>query len=372
MVRRELLNQLGQRQFMSACTSWLGYGLQAFVLRDTVPLHLLLGWVGLMALIEVINGFHGHMLQQRLDNPPALRRTLIAHSITQFFTGLVWGAVLLLPGVAQSPSMLLFNLIVMVAVVIMTVHNLCFHPGPHWANGLGMIVAPLYGAFVSGALPAELGGATLAMFVITRIYSRTTRRLTEEVITVNVAKVAMADELREANEQLTKALAKITEMSSRDPLTGCLNRNAFLDFAQGERARAQDGRPAFGLIMLDLDFFKQVNDRHGHGIGDGVIIATADLLLRQLRSKDSLTRWAGEQFLCLIAEVNLPELREKAEALRVSLAAQPLRVSGIALPTTASFGIATPKPGESLGQSIERVERALADAKRDGRNRVCG
>ncbi len=371
VVRREMLRQLGRRQFMSACTSWMGYGLQAFVLRATVPLNLLLTWAGLLVLIEVINGFHGRMLQQRLDNPPALRRTLIAYVITQFFTGLVWGAVLLLPGVAQSPAMLLFNLIVMVAVAIMTVHNLCFHPGPHWANGIGMVLAPLYGAF-TGVLPGELGAATLAMFAITRIYSRTTRRLSEEVITVNVANVAMSDQLREANEQLTRALAKITEMTSRDPLTGCLNRSAFMELAQREHARVQRGQTSFGLILLDLDHFGRVNDSFGHGVGDGVIVATADLLLSQLRSADALARWGGEEFLCLIADVGQEALRAKAEALRGSLALKPVEVSGVALLVTASFGIGLADAGESLGQTLERVARAQQEAKLGGRNRVCG
>ncbi len=368
-MRRELLRQLSQRQFMSACTSFLGYGLQAFVLRNLVPLPILLGWTGLMALVEFINGIHAVMLKRRLDDPPALRRTLIAYVITQFFTGLIWGAVLLLPGVAQSPSMLLFNLIVMVAVAIMTVHNLCFHPGPHWANGLGMILAPLYGAFVTGVLPAELGAATLAMFVITRIYSRTTRRLTEEVIAVNVANVAMADQLREANEQLTKALTKITEMTSRDPLTGCLNRSAFLELAQREHSR--NARPAFGLILMDLDQFKQINDEHGHGVGDAVILAVADLFLRQMRPVDSMARWGGEEFIFLIAEESTEVLRARAEDMRLSLALKPLEVAGLLLPVRASFGIGLALPGESMSQSMDRVERALREAKRGGRNRVC-
>jgi diguanylate cyclase (GGDEF)-like protein len=125
--------------------------------------------------------------------------------------------------------------------------------------------------------------------------------------------------------------------------------------------------------MLDLDLFKQINDRHGHTVGDGVLRTVAGVLKRNLRKVDLLARYGGEEFCVLLPRVAKPEALEVAEKLRRAIAAAPLPgpEKDVALSITISIGVA------SLGTDavdaaglVERADFALYEAKRLGRDRV--
>jgi diguanylate cyclase (GGDEF)-like protein len=158
------------------------------------------------------------------------------------------------------------------------------------------------------------------------------------------------------------------EQASTDHLTGLANRRRFERTLEREVARtARHGRP-FSLITLDIDYFKQVNDTHGHEAGDEAIRSIARVLQQGTRGVDLAARIGGEEFAVILTETNLAGAVEVAERLRLAVKAVELpSMGGIA----ASFGVAEcPSQAETARELLARADAALYEAKRKGRDRV--
>jgi diguanylate cyclase (GGDEF)-like protein len=157
-------------------------------------------------------------------------------------------------------------------------------------------------------------------------------------------------------------LSEYRERSERDPLTGILNRQAF-----DERVRAV-GAGGGMLIMADLDHFKDINDRHGHAVGDEAIRAFAGLL----RAVGVLGgRIGGEEFAIFLPGASPAQGVQVAEGLRLAFAMKAIGAAGMQVHATASFGLTTCAPGEALHGCFARADAMLYKAKNSGRNRVC-
>ena len=168
----------------------------------------------------------------------------------------------------------------------------------------------------------------------------------------------------------------LTNLSVRDPLTGCYNRRhlnaALLD---GEIARARRYRLSLSLIMCDLDGFKAINDTYGHHAGDALLRGFAHLLQAMTREAvDTVVRYGGEEFLILLPETRLDGAVELAERIRAAFAARRVEHGDVVLATTASFGVvgADFGAGEAITPQglIAVADELMYDAKRGGRNRV--
>jgi diguanylate cyclase (GGDEF)-like protein len=180
----------------------------------------------------------------------------------------------------------------------------------------------------------------------------------------------MRERMREQREQLAAALVRIGELATRDELTGCLNRRAMLErMAEAGVARRCLGQPMC-LVLLDLDHFKQVNDRHGHAVGDQVLKGFADLARAQLRGTDLLARWGGEEFLLLLEASPAEQGERCVQRLLDTLAATRFGDDGSGLAVTGSAGLAECRGDDCLASALERADRALYRAKAEGRNRV--
>lgn len=164
------------------------------------------------------------------------------------------------------------------------------------------------------------------------------------------------------------------DLARRDPLTGLNNRRGFIQQAQlrWQQAAAAPGQ-RLAVVMLDLDHFKQVNDRHGHAAGDSALVAVAALLASSCRLGDVLARWGGEEFVLLLPDTGLAHAHALAERMRQRVESQPVLAGSVALRLTASFGVADcepAQPGSGLEALLRTVDEQLYAAKRDGRNRV--
>ncbi|MBN8506385.1 MAG: GGDEF domain-containing protein [Burkholderiales bacterium] len=171
-------------------------------------------------------------------------------------------------------------------------------------------------------------------------------------------------------EEVREAMAKLQTLAERDALTGLFNRH------QGERllARAlrrhQRSGTSFAVALIDLDHFKQVNDRHGHAAGDAVLRHFAKVAQRCLRDTDTLARWGGEEFLVLLDDAHLDATRTTIERLRQAVQMNPVPLERGSLGVTASVGATVARRGESAEPLLRRADAALYRAKSNGRNRV--
>jgi diguanylate cyclase (GGDEF)-like protein len=155
-----------------------------------------------------------------------------------------------------------------------------------------------------------------------------------------------------------------------DELTSVWNRHAILDIALREVEAAREHRQTVGLVMIDLDFFKRVNDGHGHAVGDAVLREVSARLRAAIRATDAVGRYGGEEFLVVMPECSLATAVAASERVRQAIAA-PIEVNGVHLTITASFGIAVHQgDGTSLDATIRAADLALYRAKADGRNLV--
>ena len=166
--------------------------------------------------------------------------------------------------------------------------------------------------------------------------------------------------------------ASLEELAMTDQLTGLPNRRSFDTRLGIEFRRAQRyGRP-LSVALLDLDFFKRVNDSRGHAAGDMVLIETASLIRRYLRESDVAARYGGEEFIVLLPESGEDAALVAAEKLRQVIEAHRFGDSASPLPLTVSIGVASlPYAGiDSPARLVELADRALYRAKETGRNRV--
>jgi len=159
----------------------------------------------------------------------------------------------------------------------------------------------------------------------------------------------------------------VEELSNTDRLTQLFNRMKLDAEIQKEIVRAERYEHLFSVILIDVDYFKEVNDTYGHQIGDQVLIKIADLIRSNIRESDILGRWGGEEFLVICPETPSEKAMVLAEKLRNSILNFEFTTVGTKTP---SFGVASFQPGEKEEAVIGKADEALYRAKELGRNRV--
>ena len=158
---------------------------------------------------------------------------------------------------------------------------------------------------------------------------------------------------------------------SRDPLTGLLDRTSFRALLEAERDRSTRSKRPFGLILFDIDRFKVVNYGYGEQHGNALLAWLADLARRTLRPADQLSRWGGQEFLCLLPNTDRATTEQLAETLRKAIDAEAVQFGEDELRVTASFSTACyPDDGLNIDRLLAASGAALHHAKSTGRNRV--
>jgi diguanylate cyclase (GGDEF)-like protein len=192
-----------------------------------------------------------------------------------------------------------------------------------------------------------------------------------QTVWLSVATTLRLARLRVERDTARAAQAELRELAERDPLTGLLNRRGFVDRTEAIIGNAVHGKAGFGLLLIDVDHFKAINDRFGHDAGDRVLTCLADMLAELTGPCVDAARLGGEEFALGVTGLKLPALVEFAEAVRQS-------VSGLSLADlvgedqrlSVSIGVAE-AVGRSSFRSIYRLaDQALYAAKNGGRNRV--
>jgi len=185
----------------------------------------------------------------------------------------------------------------------------------------------------------------------------------------------LVDAFNRMSATVAQHVETIETTSRTDQLTGLCNRRHLM--SEGYRILSvalRAGRPC-SCLMVDIDRFKQVNDTHGHPIGDKFLIHIAGCIASAVRESDMVARFGGEEFVVIAPNASLPEARKLAERIRTNVAANPLDVGPLRLNNTVSIGVAEydadPEFGSNLLEDmIEKADKALYRAKQHGRNRV--
>jgi len=184
--------------------------------------------------------------------------------------------------------------------------------------------------------------------------------------------LAMAGTMLAISLRNAQLFREIRDNALRDGLTGCFNRTHALAVIDMELRRARRSRLPVSLIMLDIDHFKDVNDRYGHLCGDAVLAAVGARMRDGLRGSDLKCRYGGEEFLVLLPETPLEGAKRVADTLCRELAGTPIAWKAGTVSITASLGVAVAYPAEVDGPAlIGRADAALYRAKDQGRNCVC-
>ena len=174
----------------------------------------------------------------------------------------------------------------------------------------------------------------------------------------------LADRLQTAH-----AIEQLRELSTVDSVTGCSTRPDGLERLRAELKRAHRSSQQVGVLMLDLDFFKSVNDRYGHQCGDAVLANIGHTIMQTLRVSDVRARWGGEEFLVALPESGLDQAKRVAAALSKKIANTVTECDAARIQLTTSIGITIAMPGEEdVDAVLARADAALYRAKADGRN----
>ncbi|HWH31971.1 MAG TPA: diguanylate cyclase [Egibacteraceae bacterium] len=275
-----------------------------------------------------------------------LRRILSGRAAVPFFAA--WSALLTLlivlgslgDGGGDTPLALLYFMPVVYGAI-------AYPPGGVIALGIAVVGAAVVTRIVGGGSPGGtlMLGGTLALVttmcaVSARNHWRTTRSQT-----------ALAE--------------RLAHLADHDGLTGCLNHRAFHERLRQEAARAVRYERALGLLLVDLDGFKAVNDGHGHPCGDAVLAAVGDVLRATTRDTDIVGRVGGDEFAVLLPETGCDEAHLLAERIRAAVGA--LREP---VPVTASIGVAALPPAHDAATLLAAADVAVYQAKRSGRDYV--
>ena len=166
-------------------------------------------------------------------------------------------------------------------------------------------------------------------------------------------------------------LQRIESMATHDALTGLLNRHGFGLVAEQAVAEARRQHGSLSVLILDLDHFKHFNDAHGHLGGDAVLLHFAELVSRQVRQADIVSRWGGEEFVVMFKDTDLATAASLAERIRAATEAERIEFDGKSLEVSVSIGAARLASSGTLQDLLRDADEALYRAKNSGRNRVC-
>ena len=235
--------------------------------------------------------------------------------------------------------------------------SLVFAVEDNRALGGESAAAPLVAKVRFGEVPV----ATLALAPSRRGASHEDRRL------LAIVAAELGGPLR-----MVSLVYEARRLAATDTLTGLMNRRAFLEAIRKDRARAEKNVFPWSLLLLDVDFFKKVNDTYGHDAGDIVLQGVAAVLARMARRSDCVSRWGGEEFVLALVQTAEGGARIAAERVRRAIAEARFTLpSGEVLHATASIGLATAANEDwQIDDLIARADKAMYAAKHRGRNRV--
>jgi diguanylate cyclase (GGDEF)-like protein len=223
-------------------------------------------------------------------------------------------------------------------------------------------------------LPFGQLATLMAMLVVTNVLGamaawRISILTREEYCDTAVLMAANQSLLREAEERL-RLEAVLRQRAEQDEATGIANRSAFFETAGGMLARAEETRAPLSLILVEVDYFKQLNGTYGHTCGDEVLKALVEVCRAVMAPGQFLARFGGEEFVALLPHTDLAEAADLAERIRAECQRMPVTIADVMIHFTVSVGAVQRRANEPVGVILRRADEAVSVAKYKGRNRI--
>lgn len=177
-------------------------------------------------------------------------------------------------------------------------------------------------------------------------------------------------QVEERTAELETMNKKLLTLSTIDELTGLRNRRDYRTNALQETSRFERGGEPFCVLLVDIDYFKQVNDVNGHACGDKVLVQTSQLMKNLIRQQDLLARWGGEEFILMIVKTKIEQGQKIAEKIRLAIEQNIVEYEGQDISVSVTIGVSQIHPGEKLDDCINRADKNLYLGKKDGRNKI--
>ena len=356
-----LLTEMFARTRESALLGLVGVGLMAYAHLDSVGLPNLLIWIGLMVVV-VLSRWHlaTSYLRTAPQEAAELDRWGRREQLATIAMALAWTSSLWLLDSGAMDGPFYFKMSVLVAVAAFTLGTQGMVPRIYFSFLCAFIISAL--AFFSTWSPSPgqgVGVVELALSLyagMLAMRSRIEHRRARQGIEAQLGQQALVERLR--------------ELASRDVLTNAFSRSHMQQALRFSASRLRRSGQPYSVAMLDVDHFKQVNDRWGHVVGDEVLKRITAVMQQELRDTDLFGRWGGEEFIVLLPETRLRAACETAGRLRACLQRIDFAPAAPGLRVTVSIGVARAAEGETPDSVIGRADTALYSAKGGGRNRV--
>jgi diguanylate cyclase (GGDEF)-like protein len=249
------------------------------------------------------------------------------------------------------------------ATLVFRVDPLPWERPAYWLAGVALLLALAYLLYRLRVRQLVQREETLLSMVDQRTLDL--RQHTERLLQADLEKSALLGQLRQQSEAFER-------QAREDALTGLPNRRSVEETLAASFALAKREDQPLAVALVDVDHFKAINDRHSHAVGDAALRAIARTMRAVVAPGDVVGRWGGEEFVLVFAGADEAEARLRAERVRAAIEAMDVQALASGLAITASIGVATRSGHANPDRMLSRADAALYEAKREGRNRVCG
>lgn len=345
----------------------------AWMEKDVLSTPVLAGWLVVSAIPDFINFL---LTSHLLKNPPPDEEMAYWHQwefVIRLIQGLIWGAAAVLFHIEGANSLVndLSVLLVLVAVSAVILVNIASSQRILTGFSLGILLIPaLYYFWLGGSIHFLFGfGLLLLLWVELETGSEAYKQYAEGV-RWGVLNKESSMQLEIRNRELDELNQQLSTIAIHDKLTGLYNRHFIVEQLAMQHDLFLRYGTACSLVLLDLDHFKQVNDMFGHAGGDATLVAFSRCVENELRHGDIFARYGGEEFLLVLPTIDLDSALQLSNRIRLKIASAPMIDQPRPLTVSASFGVAQLRVDESVGEWLDRADKALYRAKENGRNCV--
>jgi len=386
LVQIELVSTLARQSRDASLIAPVGFLFLAFLQIGHAPLMSILVWLALVIVPDVLTLLRSYKFDQVPRTLAAMRSWQAYQTLIHSFAGLAWGSSILFfvsdaTPIEHEMKIILVLMVVSALAVIPISTSLASLTG----FLLGITTIPLFHYF-AGPHPNHLWLALGSLILMgcalhfgriahqqirahvlsSAINDRLASALSDANLTINETN----RKLQEKNLALTHAMENLNNQATHDELTGLYNRRYILQRLEDQWQDIRRYHTTCSIALLDIDHFKLVNDRYGHGIGDLVLKGFASRIQGELRQGDIFARYGGEEFLLVLPMTELEAAGKLVDRLRQIVEETPIIDEPLTINIRSSFGVAELMPAEAVHACISRADRALYRAKKGGRNRV--